>query len=68
MMRNMKHHLIEAQELIQIRDHGRWAGDTGSHVYAHQNPDAQRLLIAPSLYDSGFMTIAYLRWFYMTPR
>jgi hypothetical protein len=28
---------------------------------------AQRLLVSASLYDCGFMTTAYLRWFYMTP-
>ena len=64
MLRNMKNNLIHQQDLVHIRDHGNWAGD----IYAHANPDAERLLVAPSLYDCGFMTINYLRWFYMTPK
>jgi hypothetical protein len=68
MLRNMKHQLIEAQELVQIRDHGQWSGNDGERTYSHDSPDARKLLVAPSLYDAGFMTIAYLVWFYMTPR
>ena len=67
MLRNMKNNLIEQRDLAAIRDHGQWSSDVGSQVYAHASPDAERLVIAPSLYDSGFMTLHYLRWFYMTP-
>jgi hypothetical protein len=67
MLRNMKNQLLAEQDLVAIRDHGCWAGNVGSQVYAHASPDAQRLLVPASLYDSGFMTIAYLRWFYMSP-
>ena len=67
MLRNMKNNLINQQDLARIRDHGQWAGDVGSHIYAHASPDAERLLVAPSLYDDGFMTLHYLRWFYMSP-
>ena len=67
MLRNMKNNLIHQRDLEHIRDHGNWAGDVGAQIYAHANPDAERLLVAPSLYDCGFMTIHYLRWFYMTP-
>ena len=67
MLRNMKNNLIHQRDLEHIRDHGNWAGDVGADIYAHANPDAERRLIAPSLYDCGYMTINYLRWFYMTP-
>ena len=67
MLRNMKNNLIHQRDLQQIRDHGNWAGDVGANIYAHANPDAEQLLVAPSLYDGGFMTLHYLRWFYMTP-
>lgn len=67
MMRNLKNQLLAEQDLVAIRDHGNWAGDIGSQIYAHASPDAQRLLVPASLYDCGFMTTAYLRWFYMTP-
>ena len=67
MLRNLKNQLLAEQDLVSIRDHGNWAGDVGSQVYAHASPDAQRLLVPASLYDCGFMTTAYLRWFYMTP-
>ena len=67
MLRNMKNNLIEQRDLAAIRDHGQWSSDVGSQVYAHASPDAERLVVAPSLYDSGFMTLHYLRWFYMTP-
>ena len=63
MLRNMKNNLINHQDLATIRDHGQWTSDVGSRIYAHDSPDATRLLIAPSLYDSGFMTLHYLRWF-----
>ena len=56
MLRNMKNNLIDHQEPAMIRDHFQWAGDVGSRIYVHASPDAQRLLVAPSLYDSGFMT------------
>ena len=67
MLRNMKNKLLEQQDLEQIRDHGRWTSDVGSRIYAHASPDAEKMVIPPSLYDSGFMTPHYLRWFYMTP-
>ena len=67
MLRNLKNQLLAEQDLVAIRDHGNWAGDVGSQIYAHASPDAQRLLVPASLYDCGFMTTAYLRWFYMTP-
>lgn len=67
MLRNLKNQLLAEHDLMAIRDHGNWAGDIGAHVYAHASPDAQRLLVPASLYDCGFMTTAYLRWFYMTP-
>ena len=67
MLRNMKNNLINQQDLAMIRDHGQWSSDVGSRIYAHDNPDANRLLVAPTLYDSGFMTLHYLRWFYMSP-
>ena len=67
MLRNMKNNLIEHRDLEMIRDHGQWTSNVGSQVYAHASPDAERLIIAPSLYDCGFMTLHYLRWFYMTP-
>lgn len=67
MMRNLKNQLLAEQDLVAIRDHGNWAGDVGAQVYAHASPDAQRFLVPASLYDCGFMTTAYLRWFYMTP-
>ena len=68
MLRNMKNKMINQQELEHIRDHGSWLGDTGSRIYSHASPDAEKLLVAPSLYDCGFMTLHYLRWFYMTPK
>jgi hypothetical protein len=68
MMRNMKNQLVQQEDLLRIRDHGQWAGNVGAHVYAHQSPDSEKILVAPSLYDSGFMSIMYLRWFYMTPK
>ena len=60
MLRNMKNKLLEQQDLEQIRDHGRWTSDIGSRMYAHASPDAEKTVIAPSLYDSGFMTPHYL--------
>jgi hypothetical protein len=66
MLRNLKNNIIEQQDLEMIRDQGRWACDTGSRIYSHQSADASRLLVQPSLYDSGFMTLHYLRWFYMS--
>ena len=68
MLRNMKNKLINQQDLEHIRDHGSWLGDTGSRIYSHASPDAEKLLVAPSLYDSGYMTLQYLRWYYMTPK
>ena len=67
MIKNMSNKLLQQQDLEMIRDHGRWISDVGNRIYAHQNPDAQRMVIAPSLYDDGYMTPNYLRWFYMTP-
>lgn len=67
MLRNLKNQLVEQQDLAQIQQHGQWAGDVGAHVYAHASPDAQRLVVPPSMYDSGFMGLNYLRWFYMSP-
>ena len=67
MLRNLKNQLLAEQDLVSIRDHGNWAGDIGSQAYAQASPDAQRLLVPASLYNCGFMTTAYLRWFYMTP-
>jgi hypothetical protein len=63
----MNNKLIEQQQLQQIRDHGNWSSEVGEQVYAHDTPDARRLLVVPSLYDCGFMTVDYLRWYYMTP-
>ena len=68
MLRNMKNKLINQQDLEHIRDHGSWLGDTGSRIYSHASPDAEKLLVAPSLYDRGYMTLQYLRWYYMTPK
>jgi hypothetical protein len=67
MLRNMNNKLIEQQQLQEIRDHGNWSSAVGEQVYAHDTPDARRLLVVPSLYDCGFMTVDYLRWYYMTP-
>ena len=67
MVKNMRSQLMHQQDLIAIRDHGRWAGDVGAAIYAHSNPDTDRSITAPSLYDDGFMTIPYLQWFYMSP-
>ena len=67
MLRNMKNNLIEHRDLEMIRDHGQWTSNVGNQIYAHASPDAERLIIAPSLYDCDFMTLHYLRWFYMTP-
>ena len=67
MLRNMKNKLIHQRDLETIRDHGNWAGDIGAAIYSHDSPDAEQLVKAPSLYDNGFMTPHYLRWFYMTP-
>ena len=67
MLRNMKNKLIHQRDLEAIRDHGNWAGNIGADIYAHDSPDAEQLVKAPSLYDDGFMTPHYLRWFYMTP-
>jgi hypothetical protein len=67
MLRNMKNKLVHQRDLEAIRDHGNWAGNIGADIYAHDSPDAEQLVKAPSLYDDGFMTPHYLRWFYMTP-
>jgi hypothetical protein len=67
MLRNLKNQLVDQHDLAQIQQHGQWAGDVGARVYAHAAPDAQRLLVPPSMYDSGFMGLSYLRWFYMSP-
>jgi hypothetical protein len=67
MLRNMRNKMMDQQDLEMIRDHGQWTSDVGSRVYAHSSPDARNIVIAPSMYDSGFMTLHYLRWFYMTP-
>jgi len=68
MLRNMKNKLIHQRDLETIRAHGNWASaDVGANIYSHNSPDAEELVKAPSLYDDGFMTPHYLRWFYMTP-
>jgi len=68
MLRNMKNKLIHQRDLETIRTHGNWASsDVGANIYSHNSPDAEELVKAPSLYDVGFMTPHYLRWFYMTP-
>ena len=63
MMRNLKTHSDDAGELDAIQQLGGWTSTVGNRVYAHSSPSELR---APSLYNDGFMTIAYLRWFYMS--
>ena len=67
MLRNLRNKLVEREELEAIRDHGNWSSDTGERIYAHDNPENRKLLVAASLYDCGFMTVDYLRWYYMSP-
>jgi hypothetical protein len=67
MFKNMKTQLIDQQQLQNIRDQGNWVSNVGERIYAHDDPASRRILSAPTLYDAGFMTIAYLIWYYMTP-
>ena len=68
MVTNLTNHNISSQSRDAVQAVGGWNSNIGNHIYAHNGGSELAALTTPSLYDDGYMTIPYLRWYYMTPQ
>jgi len=68
MVTNLTNHNISSQSRDAVQAVGGWHSDVGNHIYAHNGGSELAALTTPTLYDDGYMTIPYLRWYYMTPQ